>query len=251
MINNLFSYLFPKKIAEIKDGNSTLFIIEKGDYKIFKYNDIVYSEINKNSVYTRQYWDYFIPAAYIQKNPRILLIGLGGGTIAYELDCLLKNDMHLEIVEANEKIADIAGMLIPGGIKEKVNVEKGEEFIKTKKNAYDAIFLDAYVENKIPAVFLNEDFVDNAYGALSESGILAINFAVGMMGADSFYAYAAKLGKRFKVYGAKTAMNEGNVIMICSKRLAKEEISARIRQNMQENKDNKNLIQSYEQMKEV
>jgi len=56
-----------------------------------EYDGTVYSIINKKRIYTKGYWDVFLPFIAIFKSPEILMIGLGGGTVLYESNkiCLL------------------------------------------------------------------------------------------------------------------------------------------------------------------
>ena len=76
---------FGKEVFSVKHNGHTLSIVENSTGKIFKYDGIVYSRIHKNSVYTHEYWDFFIPLGAISENPKFVLIGLGGGTIPYLL----------------------------------------------------------------------------------------------------------------------------------------------------------------------
>jgi spermidine synthase len=111
--------------------------------------------------------------------------------------------------------------------------------------------LDAYTSSKIPAQFLTRQFIENAYAALASEGLLAINYAMNLMGLIKFYEYVAKLKERFHVYKINTAMFEGNVILLCSKSLRKEELLSRIGKNMQKNEENAFLFSNYGEMKEL
>ena len=53
------------------------------------------------------------------------------------------------------------------------------------------------------------------------------------------------------MYKINTAMFEGNVILLCSKSLRKEELLSRIGKNMQKNEENAFLFSNYGEMKEL
>ena len=93
-------------------NNESEFRVEDRGYeKILKYGDITYSKIRGGGIYTQEYWDYFIPAAYAFPNPKILLIGLGGGTVAFQLTSLLQNRLEFDAVETSRKAVELSKSL--------------------------------------------------------------------------------------------------------------------------------------------
>ena len=59
-----------------KAGDATIEITEKDGTKTLRYNGTVYSRLKKDSVFTHEYWDYFIPLAYTYPNPHMLAFSI-------------------------------------------------------------------------------------------------------------------------------------------------------------------------------
>lgn len=242
-----FLDIFRKK----KDADDGKFRIEDNDFeKKLKYGSITYSKLRKGSIYTLDYWDYMLPPAFMFDFPRALLIGLGGGTVAFQLTALMKDRIELVAVESSRRAIELSKELYPRlGIK--VVQGDGAEYVRAPDRKYDLIMLDAYVSSEIPDQFLGMRFVQDAYGALSSDGILEVNYAVGMLGIMSFNSYVSRLKTAFRVYKAGTGMFEGNVILVCSKEMDKDAMLKRMEKNMARNEDNSHLFESYERMKEL
>lgn len=245
---NILEFLWPKQIYKVNDGKDVLSITEYGNERVFKLNDMTCSKISKNSIFTHSYWDCFIPCAYVFKNPKILLIGLGGGTTAYQINRLLGSTATLHMVESSRKVAELANRFVPGGIKGEVFIADGAEYVRKTHNRYDLIVLDAYYDKKIPKQFMEQEFIRNAHKILSESGIMAVNFAMTFMGSFVYGAYAQALKSSFILYKTSITPVDGNVIFVCSKRLVKEQILKRIRENMRVNDKNRFLLKNYEKL---
>lgn len=223
---------------------------DRGYEKVFKYGNITYSKLKHGSVYTREYWDYFLPAAYAYQKPRVLLIGLAGGTVAFQLSALLQERLDLDVVELSRRAVELSQNFVPK-MRANVMVGEGAEYVSTTNKKYDAIMLDAYTSSKIPDQFLGRRFIDDAYRALAADGVLAINYAMSLMGILTFYKYVSKLKEKFKVYKINTAVFEGNVIILCSKKLGKVELLDRILGSMQEDEENVPLLKNYKSMEEL
>ncbi|MDE1874334.1 MAG: methyltransferase [Candidatus Micrarchaeota archaeon] len=234
-----------RRVQDVRDDEFS--VEDRGYEKVLKYGGITYSKKKASGVYTGEYWDYFIPAAYAFKSPRVLLIGLGGGTVAFQLTQLMHDSVSLDVVELNKRAVELAQTFAPE-IKANISLGEGSAYVETTNRRYDAILLDAYVSSKIPDQFLQRRFVDNAHRALSEEGVLAVNYAMNFMGALAYRDYVHKLKERFTVFRVNTAIFEGNVILLCSKRMGKEELVGRIAKNMLQTKENELLIRNYRAM---
>ncbi|MEM3860247.1 MAG: hypothetical protein QW478_12750 [Candidatus Micrarchaeaceae archaeon] len=241
--------LFPKRLYSTVENGNRLEIFDNGKERIFKFNGLTYSKISKNSIFTHQYWDYFLPAAYVFQNPRILLIGLGAGTIPYALQSLLGNGANITAVESSEKTIEIAKRFVSEKRLPNIVLADGADYIKHSAiSGLDIIMLDAYINYEIPKQFISSGFVQDAYSALYSKGLLLVNFAVGFMGTLAYAKYVALLKSAFNVYRISTAITESNVIILCSKSLDKSEINARIASRMPANNDMLHLLSNYQNM---
>ncbi len=226
-------------------------VIENENEKVLVYNGITYSKIKKNSVYTREYWDFFLPVAYAFDKPKVLLIGVGGGTVAYQLVTLLKENTTIDAIDLSPRALEIAkSFALPASVNAMVG--EGSEYVAKTSKRYDIIMVDAYIASSIPAQFTSAGFIGDAYKVLSDDGILAVNYAVGMMGIFRMRDFVARLKEHgFSVFSASTAFFEGNVILVCSKAPDSGKLLERIKQRMPASDDNMFLLRSYESLKEL
>ena len=108
----------------------------------------------------------------------ILMIGLGGGTLARALLGLLP-EAHLDIVEINPDIPAIAQQffLFKPSEKTRIFLEKSEDYIQRigSELAYDLIFVDAFNKDYIPPAFLTFNFVTKLKKHLKPNGVIAVN----------------------------------------------------------------------------
>ncbi len=237
-----------KVLKEIKSGNDTLSVVDNGDEISLKLNNVVYSRLKKGKVYTGSYWDYFSPLPVLYKKPNILMIGLGGGTIAYQLTKLYRN-VNLDIVEISKPMIELSDYFLPKKLKNvRIIQEDGLKYIKKKLNAYDLLILDAYDGDHIPEDFLNDEFVADAYKTLRKEGILAINYALNLSALVYLENYLNKLRKLFKVYTINNPFTSGNMIIIGSKEMNRDDILRLVRLGYKENKDNKSVMLGYREM---
>jgi spermidine synthase len=225
-------------------------IEDNGLEKRMKYGNITYSKLRNGTIYTHDYWDYFLPVAHLFEFPRVLMIGLGGGTVALQLRALLREKLDIEAVEISKRAVELSKEFV-NDPELKITVGDGAEYVRRPGRKFNVIMLDAYVYTEIPKQFLNMQFIDDAYNALDGDGILAINYAVGMMGALRMNRYVSRLKARFRVFRVGTALFEGNLILVCSKKMGRDEMLSKLDMNMKRTGENEHLFYSYERMKEL
>lgn len=250
----LFRALFKRKSSEkviysTKEGDDTISVVENGGERSVKLNNITYSRLNKKSVYTNSYWDYFTPLPALYKKPKVLMIGLGGGTIAFQLRKIFGDKVSIDIIELNPKMVEASKYFLPKKLKRvKIIVEDGAKYIKTKPDYYDIIILDAYEGNHIPAVFLAEEFIVDAHKSLKKDGIFAVNYALNLSALVYLEHYLKDLRRLFNVYTINNPFTSGNMLILGSKDLNRDEILKRIKENFKENDENKAVIIGYREM---
>ncbi len=118
----------------------------------------------------------FCPLAVVPKPQRILIVGLGGGTMPM---FLRRNypDAQIDIAELDPVVVEAATGFF--GFKEdarmKVHVGDGRRFIETAERRYDIIFLDAYGPDSIPYSLATRQFVAAVHSRLADGGIAVSN----------------------------------------------------------------------------
>ena len=126
------------------------------------------------------YTKMMMGALYLAPNPnRILVIGLGGGTLAKTLSSIYPNSeiVSVEIDRAVIKTAEkYFGFKASG--KMKVFEQDGRAFVRSalrKNDRYDLIFLDAFDHEYIPEHMLTKEFLEELRDILLPGGVLAAN----------------------------------------------------------------------------
>jgi spermidine synthase len=128
---------------------------------------------NKNYIIF-SYLHLMLAGLYFIKNPlKILLIGLGGGTIARALNNLLP-DSELDIVEINPNVKDIAIKYFnyQPNQRTKIYIEDAVKFINDNKK-YDLIINDLVEGSSGKKGFSQEkNFIQNLHASLNGNGVL-------------------------------------------------------------------------------
>ncbi len=249
IINKIFERLKGEKIIRSeKDQNKVLTLTKGPDGLSVKFNGITYSRIAPNRIFTGSYWDYFTPLPLLFEKPEILMIGLGGGTIVHQLIKLYGKKTKMDVVEIDPKMVELSKDFIGKDIN-KINllIDDGIKFLRRNDKKYNLLFLDAYDSDKIPDEFLEEETIENMDKALTEYGVLAINYAMSFKAIVFLQNYINKLKKHFKVYLVNNPLGSGNTILICSKKMDKKEILSKV-DKMKKNKENMHVIKGYENM---
>jgi spermidine synthase len=249
VINKIIERIKGEKIIKTEKDDKKILTLTKGpDGLSVKFNGITYSRRNENKLFTGSYWDYFTPLPLLYQKSNILMIGLGGGTIVYQINRLYGKKVQMDVVEIDEKMIELAEDFIPEDIK-KVNLflEDGIKFLRRNKKKYELVFLDAYDGDKIPDEFLDEKTVESINNALTEEGVLAINYAMSFKAIVFLQNYINKLKKYFKVYLVNNPLGSGNTIILCSKKMDKKEILEKVNQ-MKLEEDNANVLKGYNNM---
>ena len=246
ILDKLFGKNKQEELAYVYEGKDRLSIIKTETNKELRFNNIVYSKLSDDSIYTGSYWDYFTPLPALYKEPKILMIGLGGGTIVIQfLKLFADKNIHIDAVEISEKMIELARKF---GLREDKKVAvinaDGAEYIRNNKNVYDIIILDAYTADMIPAPFIQDRFIKDSNAALTEDGILAINYTLGFRALMYLEPYLARLRRYFKVYKINPPMS-GNMIILCSKKLDKEEIKTKVLSSIKTSQENAHVINEY------
>ncbi len=236
-----------RKVFGIKEPDFN--ILDEEDRKEFRYGIVTYSRIFKGGkIYTNAYWDFFAPLPSLYDRPKVLMIGLGGGTILFQFEKLYGSKASLTAVEVDPKVAELyRKFMSDNDIHAEIMLADGSKYIDTHRG-YDIVILDAYISDYIPKPFLTEKFVNSAYEALNQEGVLAINYAMSIKDMLYFNSYIGKLEKRFNVYRVSSSILSGNTIIICSKGMKKAEIIEKVRRNFDVKSGGEHVLKAYESM---
>jgi spermidine synthase len=146
-----------------------------------------------------------IGALYLKPAPRrVLLVGLGGGTLATALKTALPS-AQIDCVELDPAVVQVARKYF--GFKPErfssVVVDDGRVFVKRaarQGKKYDMIFLDAFDQAYIPEHMMTREYFAEVKSILADDGVLGANSHTGSKLYDAESAtYAAVFGSYFNL----------------------------------------------------
>ncbi len=107
---------------------------------------------------------------------RILMLGMGGGSIAKQLNTLLPN-ASIHIVELRQAVIDIAYeyFQLPNVPEIEAIQEDALVFIKEALSTYDVIIVDIFNDDGLPEAFSTTEFQTNLLNNLSPKGLILFN----------------------------------------------------------------------------
>lgn len=160
----------PIRLTENEEGLRILrFGVEGASQSIVKLGDPRHLELP----YTR-----LLPAclAFMPDPERVLIVGLGGGTLPRFLHAHFP-EMQIDVVEIDADVVSVArehcGFAEDARLR--VIVDDGRDFIENCGGGYDAIILDSFDTDAIPAHLATLEFLGAVRKALSPAGIVAAN----------------------------------------------------------------------------
>jgi len=119
-----------------------------------------------------------IPVAflYVEKPRRVLVVGLGGGTIPGFVRKRFP-DTEIDVVEIDPGVVEVAKSHF--GFREdakmRAHVEDGRRFIERSRGAYDIIFLDGFGTSTVPRHLTTREFHEAVRRALTPRGVVIGN----------------------------------------------------------------------------
>lgn len=155
-------------------------------------------------------------AAYASMKPpgsRALLLGMGGGSIAYELKAM---KLELDIVELDARIRDITQDYFRYDPTTSVlHIDDARHFIRTVNRKYDVVIIDLLIGEVQPThMFSMEGFAD-LRRVLKDDGLVIINFQGFMgggpdsLGPRSVFKTLREAGYFVEYYADEDAVSEG------------------------------------------
>jgi len=114
--------------------------------------------------------------ALVDQPRRVLIVGLGGGTIPRLLHAHFPQ-LEIDVVEIDPDVVAVATQYF--GFQEdkrmRAYVDDGRRFIAQHRNRYDVIFLDAFSADSIPYHLATREFLLEVRRALTPTGLVAGN----------------------------------------------------------------------------
>jgi spermidine synthase len=147
---------------------------------------------------------------------RILIVGLGGGTMSNTL-AQLYPESKIDNIEIDPAVITVARDYFDFLESDKIKTytQDGRIFIKRallKKKTYDWIILDAFNGDYIPEHLMTKEFLQEAKALLNEGGILSSNtFSLSELYAHESATYKAVFGDFYQV---ANSANSNRIILV-------------------------------------
>ena len=196
---------------------------DTGDLRCLRFN--VKSSTSNQSCFLKSqpqslvfnYTKLLFSALLINKQPeRILIIGLGGGTMSNTLNQMFPNSL-IDNVEIDPSVVKVARQYFSFFENNHINtyIQDGRIFIKRallKKQKYDWIIFDAFNGDYIPEHLLTKEFLNESKQLLTANGVLTANtFSSSQLYAHESATYQAVFGEFFNVRNTK---NNNRIILV-------------------------------------
>jgi spermidine synthase len=119
---------------------------------------------------------FFLSLAFQSAPTTILILGLGGGAIPSLLHSILEESI-IDVVEIDPEMPDIAKKYFNFSISERLRlfINDAFYFIRDNNKNYDIIFMDTYIENKLPRTVNSTEFLSKAARSLAPGGVFVAN----------------------------------------------------------------------------
>lgn len=244
----MYELLGWRVLASTKIDGKDVVAVDKGNRRELVYDHVIHSQIYKNSIYTRQYWDYFTPIPAVFQKSKILIIGLGGGTMPFQIKKVFGKKVKIDVVEINREIVRLSKALLPKRLDAKIIIGDGYSYVSGKRGAYDLIISDAFLGKEIPDEFFKANYIQNVHRALNETGIFAINYILNPKDLLEKSHLMKELRKLFNVYILNYPHSAGNIVIVCSKKYEKQEIISKMEKNFPKDDENGFLLRAYSRM---
>ena len=130
---------------------------------------------DQNYQYSIWSWaNYFPTAASIYpKGSKVLLLGLGGGTIVKQFNRL---GFDIDVVEIDKRIRDVSIEYFKMDPATNVAIDDARHFVKTANKQYDIIVYDTFLSESVPEHLLTMEGFEDAKRILAPGGMIMANF---------------------------------------------------------------------------
>ena len=204
-------------IHKSRHGDRVVEIFDRGNFRYLYFNaKFLQSKMALNSPHSLvlPYTRYMMLSLMFLPNPkRILLIGLGAGSLVRYLNTMLP-ECSIDAVDHSQEVIDLARgyFKLPENDKITIHCQDGVAFLSNRNDAkpYDIILLDAFDELGIADVIYNRNFFTICRNHLTENGILCSNLWSGA--SSELTRVTSELEECFTTTLTCPVPNRGNVI---------------------------------------
>ena len=154
--------------------------------------------------------------AFLLFNPqpqRVLMIGLGGGSLAKFVYRHLPS-VHITVIESQPRVIAAARQYFhvpPDDSRFRVELAEGSRWVAAHPRSCEVLMVDGYDAHEQVSELSSEDFYADARAALTDDGILVVNLWSSDFRLD---AYVQRIERVFDAVACVPAERRGNVVAL-------------------------------------
>jgi len=154
--------------------------------------------------------------AFLLFNPhpqRVLMIGLGGGSLAKFVYRYLPS-VHITVIESQPRVIAAARQYFhvpPDDSRFRVELAEGSRWVAAHPRSCEVLMVDGYDAHEQVSELSSEDFYADARAALTDDGILVVNLWSSDFRLD---AYVQRIERVFDAVACVPAERRGNVVAL-------------------------------------
>jgi len=189
LLTALSAIAVPASAAQIHSERSiyrNIFVVQDNDLRCLTFRRAVATErqtcfrVSQPDYMVFPYTRMMLGSLLVKPDPkRVLVIGLGGGTLPIELRKMYP-DLVIDVVEIDPAVTRVAEKFFNFKRDDKLNVseEDGRVFVKKAIRAgtkYDIVMVDAFEDEYIPEHMSTKEFLLEVKQILTPDGVVAAN----------------------------------------------------------------------------
>ena len=149
---------------------------------------------------------------------RVLLIGVGGGSIATALT-VARPGVDIDAIEIDPAVLEVAQRYfgLVAGPRLRLHAADGRDFVaaaRARGVSYDSVLLDAFDANGIPPALFSEEFLRDARAVLAPGGVFLANT---IAGSASYVQETRNVNRVFaRIYTIRLSANSRNRLIVAA-----------------------------------
>lgn len=134
-----------------------------------------YVGLDQNLQYSIWNWSHYFPtaASIYPEGSKVLLLGLGGGTLVKQLRRL---GFEVDVVEIDQRVVDVSVEYFNLDPSTHVVIDDARHYLKTCSKVYDIIIYDTFLSESVPEHLLTLEGFEDAKRILAPDGMIMTNF---------------------------------------------------------------------------
>ncbi len=134
-----------------------------------------YVGTDHNFDYSIWNWSHYFPtaASIFPKGSKVLLLGLGGGTIVKQMN---RMGYDVDVVEIDKRVGEVSIEFFNLDPKTNITIDDARHYIKTTDKKYDIVIFDTFLSEAVPEHLLTIEGFEDVKRILNKEGMIMSNF---------------------------------------------------------------------------